>query len=133
MDPNSLYYKQVTLLVQILPWLETLDCFALKGGTAINLFVRDMPRLSVDIDLAYLPIEPRKDSLTHIHEAMMRLADTLQQKIPDSAVEPVMLKESGTACKLLIRHAGVSVKVEVTPVLRGTVYPPERRVVMPAQ
>jgi len=132
MDSNSLYYKQVALLVQVLPWLETLDCFALKGGTAINLFMRDMPRLSVDIDLAYLPIEPRDVSLTHIHEAMMRFADTLQQKIPGSAVEPLLLKESGTAYKLLIRHAGVQIKVEVTPVLRGTVYLPEQRSVMPA-
>ncbi len=132
MDPDSVYYKQAALLVRTLPWLETEPCFALKGGTAINLFVRDMPRLSVDIDLAYLPIEPRKDSLIHIHKALLQLAETLQKRIPGSVVEPIMLKESGTACKLLIRCAGVLVKVEVTPVLRGSVYPPEQRSVMPA-
>lgn len=132
MDSNSLYYKQVALLVQVLPWLEALDCFALKGGTAINLFVRDMPRLSVDIDLAYLPVEPRENSLAHIHKALLQLADMLQKKIPGSVADPVILKETGTACKLLIRHEGVPVKVEVTPVLRGTVYPPEQRSVMPA-
>jgi len=131
MDPNSIYYKKVALLVRVLPWLEEEVCFALKGGTAINLFVRDMPRLSVDIDLAYLPLEPREDSLAHIHEAMMRLADVLQKKIPGSAVEPILLKESGTAYKLLMHQAGVQIKVEVTPVLRGTVYPPEQCVVMP--
>jgi len=132
MDPKSIYYKKVALLVRVLPWLEEEACFALKGGTAINLFVRDMPRLSVDIDLAYLPIEPREDSLAHIHEAMMRLANTLQQKIPGSVIEPVLLRESGTAYKLLIRHAGVQIKVEVTPVLRGTVYPSEQCVFMPS-
>lgn len=132
MDSNSLYYKQVALLVQVLPWLEALDCFALKGGTAINLFVRDLPRLSVDIDLAYLPIEPREASLVHIHEALLQLADMLQKKIPGSIADSVMLKETGTACKLLIRHTGVQIKMEVTPVLRGTVYPPERRSVMSA-
>jgi len=132
MDPKSIYYKKVALLVRVLPWLEKEVCFALKGGTAINLFMRDMPRLSVDIDLAYLPIESRENSLTHIHEAMMRFADILQKKIPGSVVEPILLKESGTVYKLLIRYAGVQIKVEVTPVLRGTVYPSENRTVMPA-
>jgi hypothetical protein len=39
------------LLVEVLPVVAGEPCFALKGGTAINLFVRDLPRLSVDIDL----------------------------------------------------------------------------------
>ncbi|MGI9278789.1 MAG: nucleotidyl transferase AbiEii/AbiGii toxin family protein [Endozoicomonas sp.] len=47
------------LLVQIIPMVARESCFALKGGTAINLFIRDLPRLSVDIDLAYLPLDPR--------------------------------------------------------------------------
>jgi len=132
MDPNSIYYKKVALLVRVLPWLKTERNFALKGGTAINLFVRDMPRLSVDIDLAYLPVEPHDISLNHIHDALLQLADVLQKKIPDSVADPVMLKGTGTACKLLIRHAGVQIKVEVTPVLRGAVYPPEQCSIMPA-
>lgn len=49
------YYKQVELLVALMPRVAKQQCFALKGGTAINLFLRDLPRLSVDIDLAYLP------------------------------------------------------------------------------
>jgi len=132
MDSSSVYYKQVALLVRVLPWLEETPCFALKGGTAINLFVRDMPRLSVDIDLAYLPVEPREDSLNHIHSAMMQLADTLEKKIGGCSAQPVLLKREGMAHKLLISHAGVQIKVEVTPVLRGTVYPPEMCSVMPS-
>ncbi|MCV5342363.1 nucleotidyl transferase AbiEii/AbiGii toxin family protein, partial [Escherichia coli] len=54
MDKDSPYYKQVSLLIRMLPVVATETVFALKGGTAINLFVRDFPRLSVDIDLAYL-------------------------------------------------------------------------------
>lgn len=54
------YLAQVKLLLQVLPIINQQDCFALKGGTAINLFIRDMLRLSVDIDLTYLPIEPRE-------------------------------------------------------------------------
>lgn len=48
------YEAQVALLVRILPHVAKEDVFALKGGTAINLFYRDLPRLSVDIDLTYL-------------------------------------------------------------------------------
>lgn len=55
------YRAQVALLVRVIPFVAREDCFALKGGTAINLFVRDMPRLSVDIDLTYLPVKPRPE------------------------------------------------------------------------
>jgi predicted nucleotidyltransferase component of viral defense system len=48
---SEVYRKQVELLIRILPFIAEEDCFALKGGTAINLFIRNMPRLSVDIDL----------------------------------------------------------------------------------
>lgn len=53
-DPR--FRQQVQLLVSVLPLVAEERCFALKGGTAINLFVRDLPRLSVDIDLTYLPV-----------------------------------------------------------------------------
>ncbi len=45
------YRKQVQLLLDVLPEVAKEACFAMHGGTAINLFYRDMPRLSVDIDL----------------------------------------------------------------------------------
>ena len=54
-DRNSIFFKQVQLLVRVIPHIAKHPCFALKGGTALNLFIRDFPRLSVDIDLAYLP------------------------------------------------------------------------------
>ena len=62
------YKNQVELLLEILPFIQGEPCFALKGGTAINLFHRALPRLSVDIDLTYLPIEPRDIFLTHLTE-----------------------------------------------------------------
>lgn len=52
------YRAQVALLVRLLPFIAAEPVVALKGGTAINLFYRDMPRLSVDIDLTYLPVNP---------------------------------------------------------------------------
>lgn len=75
MDSASPYYRQVRLLTRILPLVAEEKCFALKGGTAINLFIRDLPRLSVDIDLVYLPMDDRNTALTNIAEALSRLAD----------------------------------------------------------
>jgi hypothetical protein len=63
---ESVYYKQAELLLRILPIINTEVDFALKGGTAINFFVRDMPRLSVDIDLTYLPVGEREIALDGI-------------------------------------------------------------------
>lgn len=57
MGANHPFAEQVRLLVALLPSVAKQASFALKGGTAINLFLRDMPRLSVDIDLAYLPVK----------------------------------------------------------------------------
>ena len=39
MDKKAPYFNQIRLLVQILPHLNDYSCFALKGGTAINLFI----------------------------------------------------------------------------------------------
>ena len=65
MDRYSEYYKQVQHLINVLPLVANEKCFALKGGTAINLFVRDFPRLSVDIDLVYLPMDDRDTALAN--------------------------------------------------------------------
>jgi len=67
---SDIYRRQVDLLVRTLPYVAEEECFALKGGTAINLFVRDMPRLSVDIDLTYLPIADRDQSLAEIEKSL---------------------------------------------------------------
>ncbi len=77
MEPNNRYFRQVDLLVQMLPLVEKYDCFALKGGTAINLFVRDMPRLSVDIDLTYVPVNKREDALAEIDASFRSLKNNL--------------------------------------------------------
>ena len=79
-DNSNIYYKQVQLLLQLIPYVSKEECFALKGGTAINMFIRDMPRLSVDIDLMYLPIEDRESSLYHISEALETMAQTIEKR-----------------------------------------------------
>lgn len=130
---NDLYRRQVALLVRILPYVAAEEMFALKGGTAINLFYRDMPRLSVDIDLTYLPVAPREDSLAVIDKAMKRIAETTRSvSIVEDIVEQAPRKNETAVTKLFARGDGVQIKIEVTPVLRGCVYEPTLRAVSPS-
>ncbi|MDZ7737250.1 MAG: nucleotidyl transferase AbiEii/AbiGii toxin family protein [Gammaproteobacteria bacterium] len=131
MAANEQFHRQVTLLVQVLPFIAEESCFALKGGTAINLFIRDMPRLSVDIDLAYLPIADRDTSLKAIDTALCRIAENIRTELHGVRVHEALLPNEGIVYKLIINRDGVQVKVEVTPVLRGCVYEPEMRTVSP--
>lgn len=121
------YQTQVRLLVQTLPLIAAESTFALKGGTAINLFIRDLPRLSVDIDLTYLPVEDRATSLSNIDAAMRRIAGAIEAGIPRGRTQLVPLRREGSIVKILVSASGVQIKIEVTPVMRGCVYPPEKR------
>lgn len=123
------YRAQVGLLVRTLPFVAEQPVFALKGGTAINLFVRDLPRLSVDIDLTYLPVEDRPTSLANIDAAMRGIAVAVAAGMSRSRTQLVPLHREGAVTKVLVNADGVQIKVEVTPVTRGCVYPPTRRAV----
>lgn len=126
------YRQQVALLIRALPFVAKEPDFALKGGTAINLFVRDMPRLSVDIDLTYLPVQDRPTSLAAIDAAMKRTAARITNGIPGTQVAESLLQPEGIVTKLVVRSGGTQVKIEVTPVLRGCVYEPVLSTVSPA-
>ena len=102
----------MALLIQILPYVAEEDCFALKGGTAINLFVRDMPRLSMDIDLTYLPVSSRKESLTAIDAAMNRIAQRIRKAVGGVHITVSETMPEKAATKLLVRRDGVQVKIE---------------------
>lgn len=119
------YRDQVELLLRVLPLVAEEQCFALKGGTALNLFLRDMPRLSVDIDLAYLGKEPRNEALACCREALGRIRERINQSLPGSTCTNRMAREDDL--KLVVHQGRIQVKVEVSPVLRGTVHPPEQR------
>lgn len=71
------------LIVRTLPYVAEEECFALKGGTAINLFIRDLPRLSVDIDLTFLPIADRDQSLAEIDDARTQLVDNIASNMSE--------------------------------------------------
>ncbi len=132
MDSNNPFYKQVSLLVQILPIVGQQACFALKGGTAINLFVRDLPRLSVDIDLAYLPMVEREQALAEIDSALKAIAAEAEQRLPGINITAQPNPQTGSLLKLNIASHDAKVKIEVTPVLRGAVYEAETRTVRPS-
>jgi predicted nucleotidyltransferase component of viral defense system len=132
MPASEQYRRQVALLVRTIPLVAAETCFALKGGTAINLFVRDMPRLSVDIDLTYLPVEDRATSLANIDAAMQRLEKRIREGLRGARVTAVELIPENIVSKLFVEVDGVRIKIEVTPVLRGCVYEPKTRSVSTA-
>jgi predicted nucleotidyltransferase component of viral defense system len=124
---EEIYRRQVALLLRVLPVIATETCFALKGGTAINLFIRNMPRLSVDIDLAYLPIADRYASLREITAALKRIQKQILASIPGCRVQESTLAGTEHIVKLIVRTAEAQISIEVAPVLRGTVFPVETR------
>jgi predicted nucleotidyltransferase component of viral defense system len=123
MPAAEIYRRQAALLIRVIPLVAKEPCFALKGGTAINLFVRNMPRLSVDLDLTYLPIADRITSLQAIDDAMRRLEKIIETGIPGARVTSTANNEH-CVTRLLLRANDVQIKIEVTPVLRGCVYAP---------
>lgn len=116
------YKYQVALLLKVLPEVAKEECFALHGGTAINLFVRNMPRLSVDIDLTYIPLEGRTDSFDHINTALKNIEERIKKV--DSSIKIVPQQDK---LKLQIQDAKALIKVEVNQGIRGLIGDIEKR------
>jgi hypothetical protein len=116
------YEAQVELLIRAIPVVAAEPDFALKGGTAINLFYRDMPRLSVDIDLTYVPLDDRKAALANIDSAFDRMVERANDTLPGIDAQRIAGGGDGDT-RLLLRSRDAAVKVEVSPVARGTVGP----------
>jgi predicted nucleotidyltransferase component of viral defense system len=122
------FLPQARLAARVLRIVAEEPNLALKGGTAINFFYRDLPRLSVDLDLTYLPVEEREASLAAIKAALHRIAGRVEATSRD-----VRVHAQGAALgKLVAQQGRMTVTIEVNPVLRGTVYPAERRRAQPA-
>jgi len=119
------YVAQTRLLLQCLPLVEQHACFALKGGTALNLFVQELPRVSVDIDLTYTPLKPRDEALAEISDELLALADNLKTRIPQITIHQQHVQ--GALARLTIAAPGATIKIEPNLVFRGSVYPPESR------
>ena len=131
---ETLFFKQAELVVQVLPFFKSEKVFALKGGTAINLFVRDLPRLSVDVDLTYLPINERKIALIDISERLEKVSTQIIGQFTKIKIVRKILSETNTTIALNIKRENVSIKIEPNFILRGTVFKPiEQRICKKAE
>jgi len=118
---NQVYLDTARLLTQVAPFVFADGSFALKGGTAINLFVRDMPRLSVDLDLVFPDYSlPRGQALQQINEGIRKSAERLNAR--GFQTRTVVATDAGET-KLLVRRGSIELKIEVNFVMRGTVHP----------
>ena len=116
------YKNQVALLIRIMPLIYKIKDFAVHGGTAINLFVKNMPRYSVDIDLTYLPVKNREKSILEINNYLIILKQQIEKAVPGIRVfhKPAILK-------LLCSKGDAMVKVEVNGIKRGIIGDVEER------
>ena len=105
---NDIYKKQVALLIRIMPSVYRIKDFAVHGGTAINLFHKNMPRYSVDIDLTYIPIQERNESLEAINSHLRTLKNSIEKSIPG-----IKVIHKPNVWKLQCTLDGATVKIEV--------------------
>ena len=119
---KDLFYKQADLLISILPQITRETDFALHGGTAINFFVRDMPRLSVDIDLTYVGVSSREETMKAISEQLKTISDNISATMPSVHVEKKTEEPHGLITKLFIKRQNALVKIEPNRVIRGSLF-----------
>ena len=125
---DSPYFKQAELMLKTIPHVAAESCFALKGGTAINLFVRDMPRLSVDLDLTYLPVDEARDAaLKKMSAALGRMARAIKKSIAGAKVQETRAQNPDRVTRLIVMLGPTRIKIEPNEVIRGSVFPPEER------
>ncbi|KAA6230393.1 nucleotidyl transferase AbiEii/AbiGii toxin family protein (plasmid) [Chlorobium phaeovibrioides] len=117
---NPLYKKQVDLLLRVLPHVAQAPVFALKGGTAINLFEQNMPRLSVDIDLVYLPLDDRAVALESIASALQEICKSIE-KIGIKATPQRQRNQQES--KVICTDEETQIKIEVNTIIRGHLFP----------
>ena len=124
---DNTYFHQAELLLRVLSFIDKEAVFALKGGTAINFFITDLPRISVDIDLTYLPVEERDSSLHEISNALIRISRNIEDKIPGTKIIAKKTKGSEFLNTLFVSRQDASIKIEPNLIIRGSVFPTERR------
>ncbi len=118
---KSYFERQVKLLLEVLGTIVSNDLFALKGGTAINFFHTDLPRLSVDIDLAYTKINAREDFLKDNQAFCHAVSLNLQRK--HNLLGQIQRTKEGIPKQINLSSKETEIKIDINIVLRGTVYP----------
>ncbi len=118
---GSPFYQQAELVIRIIPFIYQEEVLAIKEGSALNYFIRNLPRLSVDIDLTYVPLKDRADSLTDISETLNRISAKIHQNIPKTLIRSKQTE--GKVSSLFIKRESPQIKVEANTIIRGTVFP----------
>lgn len=113
---TQVYAQKVELLLRLMPIVMEEGVFAVHGGTAINLFLKDLPRYSVDIDLTYIPLSDRTESLADINMHLQSICEKAKKAFKGMHIVP-----NYSTCKLLCEYQGKQVKVEVNQTKRGLV------------
>lgn len=126
MNKNS-FHQQAELLISILPYMTKDTDFALHGGTAINFFVRDMPRLSVDIDMTYLRLSSREETVKAISEQLKLISGRISSSMPSVQIEEKSDSPKSFVTKLFVKRQSAIVKVEPNQVIRGSLFGCEER------
>ncbi len=111
---NDIYRRQVALLIRVMPLVFKIKDFAVHGGTAINLFHRNLPRYSVDIDVTYIPLEDRETSLRKINSHLSSLKNAIEKAVPG-----IRVTHKPDVWKLQCVKDGTTIKIEVNGTKRG--------------
>ena len=113
---DDIYRRQVALLIRIMPSVFRIKDFAVHGGTAINLFYKNMPRYSVEIDLTYIPITDRRTSIDVINTHLTQLKQMIERTVPG-----IKVVHKPDVLKLQCSYEGAMVKIEVNGTKRGII------------
>jgi len=113
---NNNYAQEVELLLRMMPIITDEGVFAVHGGTAINLFLKDLPRYSVDVDLTYIPLEDRQTSIFNINARLKAISDRAKRSLKGIHIVP-----NPATCKLLCEYRGKQIKIEVNQTKRGII------------
>ena len=118
---NDIYRRQVALLIRVMPLVFRIKDFAVHGGTAINLFHRNLPRYSVDIDVTYIPLDDRETSLKNINSHLSSLKTAIEKAVPG-----IRVTHKPDTWKLQCVKDGTTIKIEVNGTKRGIIGNPEK-------
>jgi len=127
---KNIFYQQADLLISVLPYVFKESNFAIHGGTAINFFIRDMPRISVDIDLIYQKILPRDDTLKNISDGLEAISNGIKSDIQGIKVEKKIRGDNLTS-KLFVTRENALIKIEPNQIIRGNVFGTQDRDISP--
>ncbi|MBD5264072.1 MAG: nucleotidyl transferase AbiEii/AbiGii toxin family protein [Bacteroides sp.] len=119
---NDAYRRQVALLIRVMPLVFRVKDFAVHGGTAINLFHRNLNRYSVDIDITYIPIADRDSSLMAINTHLAALKTTIEKAVPG-----IRVIHKQDVWKLQCTKDGTTIKIEVNGTKRGLIGDVEKK------